>query len=128
MVNFVVEEVPDQYKGPEPEKPKLRPGSWVIIKDPRSEMTSPWAMVMEYLTTITQPNQMTGEKVPRHKYELMGVEYGEGDYLGDWRDDSFEIAKKAPPPDIKMKVEEAMRAWGREPAAAAPRVASRWMK
>lgn len=96
----VMVDTPEMKEAPEPEKPKLQVGDWVILREPvRGE--SEWARVEEVLPS------KTWQGVRRHFYGLVGVRHGEGDFIGDHRDDQFDPAPS--PPSSTMQ--EAVMGW-----------------
>ena len=99
VIETVTVETPDLYVAPEPEKPVLRPGAWVRLRDPRGEgASSPWAVVLEYVG----PRDWMGAR--RHRYALLGYRRGEPDLLGDFLDIRFDPSK-APPKAIREELE-----------------------
>lgn len=107
-------DTPDLKVMPEPEKPRLPIGAWVVLRDP-DRGVEPWAMVEEQLPSRT----WNGGK--RHVYGLVGVRRGKGDFIGDTWDDKFDPATTTPP----MAIQKEVKGWYGWPAH---RVASRYLK
>lgn len=85
----VAVERPDLYEQPEPEKPKLAPGTWVKFRDPKKNRERfPWALIVEYVG----PRSWKGAR--RHVYGLVGGNNSHADWIGDWSDDQFDPVRE----------------------------------
>lgn len=114
VLETVTVDAPEMYVPPEPEKPILKPGTYVKLTEKPYQATSLWARVEEYLG----PYRRDG--VNRHVYALDGISDGQVGFVGDWHDDKFDVGR--PPRDVLEAFAAEDAAMGKK----ARRVASRY--
>ena len=95
VLETVTVDAPEMYVPPMPEKPVLRPGTYVKLTGKPHRATSLWARVVEYLG----PYRGRGD-VTRHVYALDGIVNGRVDFGADWHDDKFDVGR--PPRDVQQ--------------------------
>ena len=109
VLETVTVDAPEMYVPPMPEKPVLRPGTYVKLTEKPYRATSLWARVVEYLG----PYRGRGD-VTRHVYALDGIVNGHVDFVGDWHDDKFDSEGGRPPRDVLEAFAEEDAAMGKK--------------
>ncbi len=99
VLETVTVDAPEMYAPPMPEKPVLRPGTYVKLTEKPYRATSLWARVVEHLG----PYRGRGDVI-RHVYALDGIVDGHVDFVGDWHDDKFDVGR--PPRDVQQAFED----------------------